>query len=148
MSTIDRRGVDTNIMYSESIADSQAVSDGWLIFAGLVIVFAGIWNVCEGVIALFRSTYFIGRAVYGDLWFWAIVWIAVAALEIAAGYAIMAGRSWARWFGIVVVGLSALAQLLAIGAYPFWSLFMLAVDLLILYALTVHWRAAMRATRG
>ena len=148
MSSIDRRGVDTDISYSESIADSQAVSDGWLIFAGLTIVFVGIWNLCEGVIALFRSAYFIGRAVYGDLWFWAIVWIAVAVLELAAGYAIMAGRNWARWFGIVVVGLSALAQLLAIGAYPFWSLFILAADLLILYALTVHWRAAMRTTQG
>ena len=148
MSTIDRRGVDTNIMYSESIADSQAVSDGWLIFAGLMIVFAGIWNLCEGVIALFRSAYFIGRAVYGDLWFWAIVWIVLAVLELSAGYAIMAGRGWGRWFGIVVVGLSALAQLLSIGAYPFWSLFILAADMLILYALTVHWRAAMRAAQG
>jgi len=148
MSSIDRRGVDTDIIYSESAADNQAVNDGWLIFAGLMIVLAGIWNVCEGVIALFRSTYFIGRAVYGDLWFWAIVWIAVAVLELSAGYAIMAGRTWARWFGIVVVGLSALAQLLAIGAYPFWSLFILAADMLILYALTVHWRAAMRAAQG
>jgi len=109
MSSIDRRGVDTDIIYSESAADNQAVNDGWLIFAGLMIVLAGIWNLCEGVIALFRSSYFIGRAVYGDLWFWAIVWIAVAVLELAAGYAIMAGRTWARWFGIVVVGLSALA---------------------------------------
>src|SRR5438034_10046783 len=115
MSTIDRRGVDTDIVYSESAADSQAVSDGWLIFAGLMIVLAGIWNLCEGVIALFRSSYFIGRAVYGDLWFWAIVWTAVAVLELAAGYAVLAGGTWARAFGMVVVGVSGLAQLLATG---------------------------------
>ena len=148
MSSIDRRGVDSDISYSESIADSQAAGDGWLVFAGLMILFAGIWDLFEGVIALFRSAYFIGRPVYGDLWFWAMVWIAVGALALVAGYGIIAGRSWARWFGIIIVGLNALAQLLAIGAYPFWSLFTLALDLLILYALTVHWRVAMRATQG
>jgi hypothetical protein len=117
-----------------------AIPDGWQLFAGSMILFAGIWNLLEGLFAFVRSSVFIGRAVFGDLWFWALLWILFGLLQVTAGYAIMSGRTWARWFGIIVIGLSALLTMLTIATYPFWALVMLAIDFAILYGLTARWQ--------
>ena len=137
MSSIERRTEDPYYMY-EARASAYEQS-GWLTFAGLTIVFIGLWNVIDGFLAIFRSAYFTGTPVFGTIFFWGSVWIGIGALQFAAGYGIMAGRTWARWFGIVMVGLSAFSSMFAIAAYPWWSLFVVAMDLLIFYALTVHW---------
>jgi hypothetical protein len=119
---------------------ADAAPDGWQAFAAFMILFAGFWNVFEGFFAFFRSSYFIGRAVFGDLWLWALLWMVFGSLQVAAGYAIMSGRTWGRWFGIIVVGLSALITMLTIATYPFWALVMLAIDFAILYGLTARWQ--------
>jgi hypothetical protein len=58
--------------------------------------------------------------------------------ELLAGFAIMGGSQFGRWFGIVAAGLNAVGQLMFLHAYPFWSLAMFAADMLIIYALTVY----------
>ena len=138
MSTIDRRSAGTGERYySEGIeADQQS---GWLVFASTIILFTGFWNIFEGVIALVRASFFTGVPVFGTLATWAVVWIAIGVLLVAAGSGIIGGRAWARWFGIGIVSINALTHMFAIAAYPWWSLFILAVDILILYGLTVHW---------
>ena len=50
----------------------------------------------------------------------------------------MAGSQFARWTGIAVAGLQAIAQLAMIQAYPFWSLCVFTVDILVIYALSVY----------
>lgn len=126
---------------SRSTAGSMGMAeDGWVLFAALMILFSGLWNAFEGLIGFFRATYFIGSPLWGDLWIWALLWLIFGLVGIAAGAAIMSGQSWGRWFGIVVVGLNALVHLAAIGTYPWWSLVIIAVDILIIYALTARWR--------
>ena len=115
---------------------------GWMGFAGLMIFFTGLWNAVEGFIALFRSSYFTGTPIVGTLLLWSFVWIAIGVLEMSAAYAIFSGRAWARWFGIVLVGASALIHMASIPLYPWWSMFIVAFDALILYALAVRWRPA------
>jgi hypothetical protein len=114
-------------------------SSGWLVFAGLMIFFTGLWNGFEGFIALFRSAYFSGTPVVGTLVFWSVVWIGLGILQISAAYAIFSGRNWARWFGIVLVAGSTLIHMASIPLYPWWSIIVIAFNLLILYALAVHW---------
>lgn len=113
--------------------------DGWTLFAGIVLAFIGLWDVFEGLLALIRSSYFAGHPIYGDLWIWALAWLAFGVLEGAAGAAIIGGRAWGRWFGIVVAALSALVSMLTISIYPFWSLVALAAQFAVLYGLTVRW---------
>jgi hypothetical protein len=114
-------------------------SNGWLVFAGLMIFFVGLWNLFEGFIALFHSSYFNGQPVFGSLVFWSILWITLGVLQMATAYAIFSGRNWARWVGIVLVSLSALVHMGSIPMYPWWSALVIAFDALILYALAVHW---------
>ena len=115
-------------------------ASGWVLFAAIVILINGTFNALDGFVGFFRSTYYIGQPFGGSLWIWALLWLAFGVLEVAAGLAIMAGQSWARWFGIVIVALNALLNLLAIGTYPWWSITMIAFDTLVLYGLTAGWR--------
>ena len=148
MSTIERRtGGAGEPYYSEAIV-TEAEQSGWLVFASTIIIFTGLWGIIQGFIALFRATFFTGAPVFGPLATWAVVWIVLGVLLLAAGSGIIAGRSWARWFGIGIVSLNALNLMFAIATYPWWSLFILTVDIVILYALAVHWPRKIPATAG
>jgi hypothetical protein len=58
--------------------------------------------------------------------------------QILAALSIWAAGSFGRWFGITCAVLNAIAALLAIPAYPFWSLVVIAIDLLVIYGLAVY----------
>ncbi len=141
MSTIDRGSVNPSQAGTDTIPAEQS---GWVMFAAIMFIFIGIWNIFEGFFGLFRSTWFVGTAAFGPLWAWSLVWIGVGVLLAAAGYALIAGRSWARWFGIVVASMSAFSHLLALPVYPFWSVFALTIDVLILFGLAARWQPSER----
>ncbi len=61
-----------------------------------------------------------------------------AILLLVAGGGIMAGNQLARWFGVAVVGLNAVEQMFFIPAYPFWSLTIIAMDVVALYGLCAY----------
>ena len=127
----------------DTTAETMAMpQSGWVLFAGVMLLFSGVWIAFEGVFAFFRSTYFVGSAVFGSLWIWALAWLVFGLLLIAAGGAVMSGRAWGRWFGIVVVSLAALLHMLSFATYPWWSAVMITVDFLILFALTARWQKA------
>jgi hypothetical protein len=113
---------------------------GWLGYAAIMLVFAGGWNIFDGILAISNSKVFTANATYvfSDLktWGWIILLLGVG--ELLAGFAIMGGSQWGRWFGIVAAALNAVGQLMFLHAYPFWSLAMFAADMLIIYALTVY----------
>ena len=116
----------------------------WVGFAGLMMVLIGILNVVQGLIAIIRDDYYVLRAeqiIVFDLttWGWILlIWGVILAL---AGWALAMGAGWARWFTIVVVSLNIILQLgfAGSGQYPLWALTVLALNVLVLYALTVRW---------
>ena len=62
-------------------------------------------------------------------------------LLVLAGLGLLSAQSWARWFAIVVVSLNFIAQLGFLGnsQYPLWSLTVIALNIVVLYALTARW---------
>ena len=66
------------------------------------------------------------------------VTLVVAVLQLFAGYGALAGNQLARWFGMAVVGLNAIAQMFFIPASPWWSLVIIALDIVALYGLCVY----------
>ena len=125
---------------SEEEPRSEEESSGLMLFASVMIMMSGVFNAFDGLIGFFRSTYFIGKPIGGDYWIWALLWLAFGVVEVLAGLAILTGQSWARWFGIVIVSLNAILNLTAVGIYPWWTLTIIAVDMLVLYGLTAGWR--------
>jgi hypothetical protein len=113
---------------------------GWQAFSGLVLAFGGVFAVIDGLMAVYKSSFFVGNAVFvfSDLRTWGWITFGLGVLSFAAGLAVFSGREWARWTGIAVAGLAALGQLLTAQAYPLWSLLLTGIFVLAIYGLAVY----------
>jgi len=122
-----------------SSADS-ARGAGWVLFAGIMIMMVGALNIVWGIAAIDSSRFFIAdtRFILSGLSTWGWVMLIIGALQVAAALSIWAGGTFGRWFGIAVAACNALAALLAIPAYPYWSLAIFAVDILVIYGLATY----------
>jgi hypothetical protein len=113
---------------------------GWVLFAGIMIVMLGILNVIYGIAAIGDSKFFVADQKYilSGLHTWGWVTLILGALQIAAAFSIWNGGTFGRWFGITVAVFSAIAALLSMPAYPFWSLSVFALDVLVIYGLAAY----------
>ncbi len=113
---------------------------GLVIFAAVMLLVAGFFNLIDGIAAIANSHVFVTNATYvlGDLRAWGWVALILGVLQILAGGGVMAGNQVARWFGVAVIGLNAIGQLFFIPAYPFWSVLVIAIDVVALYALCAY----------
>ncbi len=113
---------------------------GLIIFASVLLLVIGFFNLLDGIAAIANSHVFIGNAHYvvGDLraWGWTMTIFGVLQLLAAAG--LWTGNQLARWFAVAVVGLNAIGQMFFIPAYPFWSLMIIAVDIVALWGLCAY----------
>ena len=110
---------------------------GLLIFASVLLLVVGFWNVIQGISAIAQSRVFVGGAhyVFGDLRAWGWIALIFGVLQLVAGVGVLIGNQLARWFGIAVLALNAIDQMFFIPAYPFWSLTIIAMDVVALYGL-------------
>jgi hypothetical protein len=113
---------------------------GWVLFAGIMIVTVGVLNVIYGIAAIGDSTFFVAGQKYilSGLHTWGWVMLILGVLQVLAAFSIWNGGSFGRWFGITVAVLNAIAALLAIPAYPFWSLAVFSIDVLVIYGLAAY----------
>jgi hypothetical protein len=117
---------------------------GWIGFAAIVMVIIGGIDFFQGLIAVFDDQYYVVTAsgfLVFDLTQWGWLMMIWGVLLVLAGLALAAGQGWARWFTIILVGLNFFAQLGFLGNsnYPLWALTALALNVVVLYALTARW---------
>ena len=117
---------------------------GWVGFAGILMVVIGILDFFEGLIALVRDNYYAfagGQLIIFDVTKWGWIMLIWGVVMLLAGWALLSGATWARWFTIVVGTVNLFAQLGFVGNnnYPLWALCVVAANVLVLYALTVRW---------
>jgi hypothetical protein len=116
---------------------------GWIAFAAVIAITMGVFEAIEGLIAIFNDEYYLvgsnGLVVSVDYTVWGWVHLLIGLAAVAAGIALMQGRGWGRVLMIGLAGLSALVNLGFLAAYPLWSILIIAFDVIIIYALTVHW---------
>jgi len=113
---------------------------GWLLFAGIMIVMVGVLNIIYGIAAIDNANFFVANQKYiiSDLNTWGWVLLIVGCLQMLAAFSIWSGGGYGRWFGIAMASVNAIAALLAIPAYPFWSLTVFTLDILIIYGLACY----------
>jgi hypothetical protein len=115
---------------------------GWIGFAGAMMVLLGIFHVIDGLVALFRDEVFLttrsGLIVNVDYTTWGWVHLIGGVLILLAGIGLFTGNIAARILAVVLAMLSAIVNLGFLSAYPVWSTIMIAVDILVIWALTVH----------
>ncbi len=113
---------------------------GLIIFASVLLVILGCFNLIYGIAAIANSHVFVANAhyVFGSLRTWGWITLIIGVLQLLAAAGVMAGNQLARWFGVAVLGLNAIDQMFFIPAYPLWSLVIIAVDVVALYGLCVY----------
>jgi len=113
---------------------------GLVIFAAVMVAVIGFFNLLDGIAAIANSHIFIGNAHYvvGDLRLWGWVMTVFGAVQLLAVFGLWAGNQLARWFAVAVVGLNAIGQMFFIPAYPFWSLLIIALDIVALWGLCAY----------
>ena len=113
---------------------------GWLGFSAIVLVIGGVFGVFDGLMAVYKSSFFTSSGVYLfsglHTWGWIVFGLGVA--SILAGLYVLTGSQVARWTGVIIAALSALGQLLFAQAYPLWSLMIMTIDILVIYGLVVY----------
>ena len=117
---------------------------GWGVFASVLLLIAGIFDLIFGIAAIIgpNTTVVVSDsglfAVDVAAWGW---WHIISGLALVlTSFFLYRGATWARVVAIILVILNAVGQLTLIDVQPWWSLAILAVDILVLYALTVHGR--------
>ncbi|HYH59110.1 MAG TPA: hypothetical protein VD790_07800 [Thermoleophilaceae bacterium] len=112
---------------------------GWLTFAAVLFIAAAAFNGIYGVAALANDDYFAAdELLFGDLSMWGVMYLALAAAQVAAGLLILGRRGFGVYLGIMLAVLHATVALLSIAAYPVWTVVVLVIDGMIIYGLTVY----------
>ena len=110
---------------------------GWYDFAGAMFGIAGAFNSIQGLSAVLKKEYFAGGTlVYDNLQFWGWTWLVIGVLQVIAALMLLTGQG--RVLGIILAALSAVISFTSIGAYPLWSILVIALDILIIHGLTVR----------
>jgi hypothetical protein len=115
---------------------------GWLLFAATMLGLAGVLSIIDGIVALSRGKFYTANAsyVFTDLRTWGWITLVIGVLLIVAAMGVFSGSGFARWFGIIAAGVNAIGFFGSPTAqqYPFWSLIIFALDVLVIYALAVY----------
>ena len=125
---------------------------GWIRLGAILILIISMLEFFEGLTAIIRGDYYHvtpDQIVVFDLstWGWlTLIWSIVLAV---IGFALLAAATWARWAAIVVLRLNFIVQLGFLGSaqFPLWPLTVLALNVIVLYALMVRWEDASETMR-
>ena len=113
---------------------------GLVLFAAVMLLVTSFFNLIDGIAAIANSHVFVANAHYviGDLRVWGWTALILSILQLMAGLGVLAGNQVARWAGVGLLALNLIAQMFFIPAYPFWSLTIIAVDVVALWGLCVY----------
>jgi hypothetical protein len=113
---------------------------GWVLFAAVMLMILGAFHAIAGFTALFKEEYFLVGdsglviSVNYDAWGW--VHLAMGLLTVAAGVSLLSGHMLGRIAAVVVASLSAIYNIAFLAAYPIWSVTMIAIDILVIWAVS------------
>ena len=126
---------------TESTYSSWAV--GWAGFAGVMMVMIGVFDVIQGLVALFNDEFFVVTQEWifeFDITAWGWIQLILGVILIASGVGIFSGNVAARTVGVIIAGLAAIVNFAWLPYYPLWSIIVIAICISIIWALTAHGR--------
>jgi hypothetical protein len=124
----------------EAGAHERGHGYGLVLFGSILLVVIGCFNLIYGIAAIANSHVFTANThyVFANLKTWGWITLIIGILQLLAAAGVLAGNQLARWFAVVMLGLNAIDQMFFIPAYPFWSLMIIAMDVVALYGLCAY----------
>ena len=117
-------------------------------FAGIMLIIGGAFQVIEALAALVNDEYLLVLPNYVfslDLTGWGVIHLLIGLILAAVGIALLLGKGWARIAGIVVAGISALINFSWLPYAPLWAILLIAIDVLVIWALATARHSAAAA---
>ncbi|MSO40386.1 MAG: hypothetical protein EXQ70_00525 [Solirubrobacterales bacterium] len=114
---------------------------GRVAFAAILLMIAGVLNIIYGIGAISDASFFVGSTKYVFLSFhtWGWITVLLGVIQLTGGFSLIGGRTYGRVIGIVAASLGAIGALLSIGgAFPFWSLGIFALCVIVLHGIVVY----------
>lgn len=114
---------------------------GWIWFAAVMMMIGGALQAIHGLVAVVNDDWVVwgNRAnLYLDLSEWGWIHLIVGIIVFLSGLGVLSGNVLARFVGVVLAAVSLVANFLYLPAYPLWAIVVIAIDVLVIYALTVH----------
>jgi hypothetical protein len=137
-------GATPSARYQGDHATEQTGWVGWIIFGGVVMIVLGAFQVITGLVALFQKSFYLVATshliVHASYTTWGWTHLIIGAIIVLVGFGILTGQLWARVTGIGLAVISAIVNLAFIAAYPVWGIIIIALDIVVIYALAVHGR--------
>jgi hypothetical protein len=121
---------------------------GFTVFAGVLMIVMGFLHALWGLAAIIEDQFFVATRNYVydiDVTGWGWVHLIAGVIVFLAGFGVFSGAVWARTVGVTLAVISAIANFLTIPYFPIWSLVILALDVFVIWALTVRGRDITRA---
>ncbi len=133
------RSVGEGPVRSEYPSGKQRFAAGTSMFAAIIMVTVGIIQFCQGIAAVAKDEVFVLGIEYVykfDLTTWGWIHLVLGALVAIVGLALFTGAGWARVSAIIVAAISILANFLWLPYYPAWSLLIIALDVVVIWAVS------------
>lgn len=112
---------------------------GVVVLATAFILLAGFFNLISGVAAIAGDQRFaVDELLFGNLTLWGIFWLLLGGLQVLIGILLFQQKPAGAVLGITVAIINASLHLMFVGAYPIWSLTIIAIDAAVIWALTTH----------
>lgn len=122
--------------------------EGRAMFAAILLLIAGTLNVIYGIAAIGDAHFFTDAGshyVFSSLNTWGWIILLLGVLELTGGFSLFSGNAYGRVIGIAAASFGAIGSLLSVsGSYPFWSLGIFALCVIVIHGLVVYGEPAER----
>lgn len=112
---------------------------GWIPFTGVLLLFIGIFNVIDGIVAISKDDLFkADELLFGDLTMWGWIWLVLGVLQILTSSLVFKRRMSGMIMAVGWAFLAGMGHMLAVGAYPIWSLTMVVMCFMLMFGLLTN----------
>ena len=116
---------------------------GMTLFAATMLMVIGFFQAMQGLVALLNDTFYVAGQKWifeFDVTTWGWIHLLLGIVVVAAGVFVLVGQVWARVVGVIVATFSAVVNFAWLPYYPVWAGVIIALDVFVIWALTVHGR--------
>ena len=123
---------------NSSYGESTGLANGVSVFAGVLLATLGSLQILQGLAAVLKDDVFVRGVNYTykfDVTTWGWIHLLIGVICVLVGIGILSRQVWAIVGGLAIAVVSALSQFMFMPYYPFWSMLLIFMDIVVIWAL-------------